>query len=448
MQKLGKWIKGAVQQVLDPDREERTHEVASLMYQSLQKEQHRFSIKEFSDRTQYTLQDIERAKRKIFHTLLDRAWKDGKVTPEELKVLNQVIQRLEIPQSEATSLQHQIAREQFAIALSNALDDSYLSAEEANYLENIARSVQCHLGEFVSAYFKLEGENFLRGIFAACTEGGVLSTDAWERLAQTSSRLGLSRRELSIAILPQAERFIEHVLADAKSDGQLSENEEKQLLELIQTLGIPPSSQGYIHKTIAALRTIRMAGLGKLPVIGPPQGVVIRAGEIVHFSELATWHQRRILKAGDRWEQHSGTLSITDHRLLFSSSTKSFDIRFARIARHSGETGVIRLQRIEKPESVIRLNEDESVAYAILDGAMALANQTRLSQTGGVPTRHIPREVRQRVWQRYGGRCAECGDGQYLEFDHVIPVAKGGSNSDANVQLLCRKCNLKKSDFI
>ncbi|MFN9970152.1 MAG: HNH endonuclease, partial [Phycisphaerae bacterium] len=59
-----------------------------------------------------------------------------------------------------------------------------------------------------------------------------------------------------------------------------------------------------------------------------------------------------------------------------------------------------------------------------------------------------PRDVRQRVWTRYGGRCAECNANDYLEYDHIIPVSKGGSNNDANVQLLCRRCNLKKSDHI
>lgn len=418
------------------------------MYQGLQKQRDEFSVKEFADRVNYTLQDIERAKRKIYHTLLDRAWKDGKVTADELKTLNWAIQKLEIPQPEASSIQHQIARERFAVALSNAMDDGILDDEEAKQLDYIADSVGCSLGEFVGTYFRTEGEDFLRGIFAACTEGGALADDVWARLVTTTDRLGMSRKALAMAILPQAERFIEHVLADAKSDGELSEDEERQLLQLIRTLGLPQSSRSYINRTIEALRVIRMAGQGKLPCISLPKGIAIRAGEIVHLNELATWYQRRILKSGDRWDEHIGTLTITDNRVLFSSDTKSFDVRFGRIVRYSGETGVIRLQRMEKPESVIRLMEEEPITYAVLEAAIALSNQTRLSKQGGIPSRHIPREIRQRVWQRYGGRCAECGDGQYLEFDHVIPVAKGGSNSDANVQLLCRKCNLKKSDFI
>jgi len=59
--------------------------------------------------------------------------------------------------------------------------------------------------------------------------------------------------------------------------------------------------------------------------------------------------------------------------------------------------------------------------------AVRKANQTIVVQDEK-STRHIPRDVRQRVWQRYGGQCAECGATEYLEFDHVIPVARGGSN--------------------
>ncbi len=56
----------------------------------------------------------------------------------------------------------------------------------------------------------------------------------------------------------------------------------------------------------------------------------------------------------------------------------------------------------------------------------------------------IPLEVKRVVWERCGGRCAECGADRLLEFDHVIPLAMGGSDGERNLQLLCAECNRGK----
>jgi len=60
----------------------------------------------------------------------------------------------------------------------------------------------------------------------------------------------------------------------------------------------------------------------------------------------------------------------------------------------------------------------------------------------------IPEEVRFAVWRRDNGKCVKCGSNENLEFDHIIPVAKGGSNTERNIQLLCEKCNREKYDKI
>ncbi len=63
-------------------------------------------------------------------------------------------------------------------------------------------------------------------------------------------------------------------------------------------------------------------------------------------------------------------------------------------------------------------------------------------------SRHVPQKVKKIVMTRDGRRCVKCGAREYLEFDHKIPFSKGGSNQKANIQILCRKCNLKKGSNI
>lgn len=60
----------------------------------------------------------------------------------------------------------------------------------------------------------------------------------------------------------------------------------------------------------------------------------------------------------------------------------------------------------------------------------------------------IPKEVVDAVWKRDGGRCVYCGSTENLQLDHIIPFSKGGATTVENLQLLCQKCNLQKSNKI
>lgn len=62
--------------------------------------------------------------------------------------------------------------------------------------------------------------------------------------------------------------------------------------------------------------------------------------------------------------------------------------------------------------------------------------------------RFISDDVKEFVWRRDQGKCVKCGSSEKLEFDHIIPFSKGGSNTARNIQLLCEKCNRSKHDNI
>lgn len=56
----------------------------------------------------------------------------------------------------------------------------------------------------------------------------------------------------------------------------------------------------------------------------------------------------------------------------------------------------------------------------------------------------LPRELRRAVYERDGGRCVQCAATFELQYDHVLPVARGGATTVENLQLLCGACNRAK----
>lgn len=68
--------------------------------------------------------------------------------------------------------------------------------------------------------------------------------------------------------------------------------------------------------------------------------------------------------------------------------------------------------------------------------------------------RPIPQRIKRAVFYRDRGRCTECGrDLSWVldslpaeQFDHVVPLARGGLNDITNLQLLCEPCNKAKAD--
>lgn len=50
----------------------------------------------------------------------------------------------------------------------------------------------------------------------------------------------------------------------------------------------------------------------------------------------------------------------------------------------------------------------------------------------------IPQKVKERVWERDGGRCIFCGNGQnVMPNAHVIPRSKGGLGVEENIVTAC-----------
>jgi hypothetical protein len=114
----------------------------------------------------------------------------------------------------------------------------------------------------------------------------------------------------------------------------------------------------------------------------------------------------------------------------------------------------------DAPELAFRLRIDETAAADILaelaerrflvpfNGADAVEHgatpSQRVAKLNGFGTRHISDQTKRIVWKRDKGRCCECRSDQNIEYDHKVPVSKGGNSESDNIQLLCRTCNRRK----
>jgi hypothetical protein len=105
---------------------------------------------------------------------------------------------------------------------------------------------------------------------------------------------------------------------------------------------------------------------------------------------------------------------------------------------------------------------------AIFRMALALLHEhtarKKLAATGNPRRRHRPHDVRSRyrpadliriVWKRDGGRCAyvamngrRCDETKFLEFHHLVPYARGGEMTPANISLRCSAHNRYEAELV
>ncbi len=137
------------------------------------------------------------------------------------------------------------------------------------------------------------------------------------------------------------------------------------------------------------------------------------------------------------------------------------DVNYERLAKR-------RISYLRKKLPVDRIAQD-TFQLLFRDRAFLLRFNDRLSQsvrslaslrTSGLVTRNgtlrrarLPAWLRRGIFYRDNGRCVSCGsdltglmfNGPAVHYDHIVPLAAFGSNDPTNFQLLCSRCNLRKS---
>src|SRR3990167_2857136 len=84
-----------------------------------------------------------------------------------------------------------------------------------------------------------------------------------------------------------------------------------------------------------------------------------------------------------------------------------------------------------------RANPDKVKAYKFIPGSRRRAKELRAAGAFTIKQLHAR-------FDYYGNRCAYCRSDGDLTVDHVIPIARGGTNWPSNLRPACAACNSSK----
>lgn len=91
------------------------------------------------------------------------------------------------------------------------------------------------------------------------------------------------------------------------------------------------------------------------------------------------------------------------------------------------------------------INIDKVMIENVSFDVAQMTSNTKLCGSGYQQGLLYQKELRNFIFSRSNGKCVYCG-AKATEIDHVIPKAKGGTNSSYNLVASCRACNKKKSN--
>jgi Holliday junction DNA helicase RuvB len=141
-------------------------------------------------------------------------------------------------------------------------------------------------------------------------------------------------------------------------------------------------------------------------------------------------------------------LATIARRFAVSNNVEIDEDAAGKIARMADGTPLDVLNRLRHVRDYAHVKGDRKITLEVAEAALKMLASSDEPEDSRASRDAIPSEVRREVWRRDEGKCVKCGSRSNLEYDHIIPVSRGGSNTARNIELLCEACNRAKGDLI
>ncbi len=445
---VGKVRASAEAAAKDPNHDDAVTQIATALTQTITTNRGRLDLDALKAQWKVRSFLLQEATYQCYRGFAERAWADGRISDTERSHLALIRTSLRLTLDDATGIELDIAGPAFIQLVHEALADGHLDASEKNQLATLASGLRLTAPELIQRLMRDDAARLLRRAFEP--DFSLPLNEQIESLRTVRSlaaELGFGEADLGRILALEAQEIVEFALASSAADLEC-EIEAERLLELLaETPGLTASQRDALQSRILSdlLRSQLASGTAKLPS-ARPDWLFAKPGESWHID--AKVRRRKFQKRGPevQYEDAVGRCAISGLRLSFmpSNDAKIVDVslRLVKAARPISDRAI----------AITTARGTAEFHFASERHVLVLAELIRRAQGGGPNTteerRRISKDVRQLVWTRDEGQCVQCGATDYLEYDHLIPVSKGGSNSANNIQLLCRRCNSEKSDSI
>lgn len=381
------------------------------------------------------LKAIEKHKKlKEFQTLLNRCFSNHYLGIPEQQSLIQFCSQNQLSLHEAlASAENQVR--QFMLLVASQQPKTKL--ERWGIFLNVAQPTMQKVFQLVHE----KNERRFIDMLTHALSDGQLTNQEIDQLDQFCNSHQLNKQPLLLKATPQINNFLHFTLASIISDKIVTPEEQALIDHLCDFLKPTRSMLEEIRTTIAKVNSIAKIRKGDV--------IPIRTNAIISKnSEIVYLHQPYVRLPHGKHEILHGDLFVTSERLIYKA-TKSMEVPISNIIALESNANVVFISaKTKRGSGEFYIGKDAEIVEAYIEQAIKrFHRQLDLQQTAGA-SRHISQSVKNAVWLRCQGRCVQCASTQYLEFDHIIPFSKGGSNSENNIQILCRACNLAKSNQI
>lgn len=176
------------------------------------------------------------------------------------------------------------------------------------------------------------------------------------------------------------------------------------------------------------------------------------------YNAYGKYHSSTLIRRFGSWFKCLELADLLPSRSKLNISEDELFENLENIWKHFGRQP--RYHEIIKPLSKFSVGTYEKrfgTYYNALEAFINAVNgeqvEVKKNLTSNENPRNINYRLRFRVMQRDKFKCRICGASPatdptiILHIDHIVPYAKGGTADFENLQTLCSKCNLGKSDL-